>query len=474
MTMPILLVPGLNCTAEIYAHQVPALWQFGPVTIANHTSRELDDRDREGDPGGRTARVRARRLLDGWLHRVRDSAAGTRAGTRPGAARYLGAAGHARRQGEAAQRRRLDRAGEVRSRRVAGLSQRRASRPRERRRAQRRCTPACPWPTAPIPTSTSRLPSSNRPDSRPDLGAINVPTLVVVGEADAITIPEASREMAAGIIGAKLVIVAERRSHGIGRATRHSDRRNGRLDRLNSRQFRQINPTATTLRFPEPGGAQVSLDCATHSAWVDLILAVPTRDLRAAARLLMLAALVAPVLAACGGGRGAARQARRLQFEGIRCRGQSARHQCQESAQGWRPLHGRQALHGARQGLCADRGPHRLRRERQASWYGNDFHGRRTANGEIFSANAISCASPVLPLPCYVRVTNVDNGRSVVCRVNDRGPYMHGRVMDLSLPHRRHPWLRQQGHRQHPGAVYRARRRSTATTPACCWPASTG
>lgn len=67
-----------------------------------------------------------------------------------------------------------------------------------------------------------------------------------------------------------------------------------------------------------------------------------------------------------------------------------------------------------------------------ASWYGNDFHGRLTANGEIFAGNAISCASPVLPLPSYVRVTNLDNGRSVVCRVNDRGPYMHGRVMDLS------------------------------------------
>ena len=67
-----------------------------------------------------------------------------------------------------------------------------------------------------------------------------------------------------------------------------------------------------------------------------------------------------------------------------------------------------------------------------ASWYGQDFHGRRTANGEIFSANGISCASPVLPLPSYVRVTNLDSGRSMVCRVNDRGPYLHGRVMDLS------------------------------------------
>lgn len=67
-----------------------------------------------------------------------------------------------------------------------------------------------------------------------------------------------------------------------------------------------------------------------------------------------------------------------------------------------------------------------------ASWYGADFHGRRTANGEIFSANAISGAHPTLPLPSYVRVTNLDNGRSMLVRVNDRGPYLHGRVMDLS------------------------------------------
>ena len=67
-----------------------------------------------------------------------------------------------------------------------------------------------------------------------------------------------------------------------------------------------------------------------------------------------------------------------------------------------------------------------------ASWYGNDFHGRRTANGEIFSASAITGASPILPLPSYVRVTNLENGRSMVVRVNDRGPYLHGRVMDLS------------------------------------------
>ncbi|GLQ57777.1 septal ring lytic transglycosylase RlpA family protein [Devosia nitrariae] len=68
----------------------------------------------------------------------------------------------------------------------------------------------------------------------------------------------------------------------------------------------------------------------------------------------------------------------------------------------------------------------------EASWYGADFHGRRTANGEIFSANAITAAHPTLPLPSYVRVTNQRNGRSLVVRVNDRGPYMPGRIIDLS------------------------------------------
>lgn len=67
-----------------------------------------------------------------------------------------------------------------------------------------------------------------------------------------------------------------------------------------------------------------------------------------------------------------------------------------------------------------------------ASWYGSDFHGRRTANGEIFSANHITAAHPTLPMPSYVRVTNVENGRSLVVRVNDRGPYVSGRIIDLS------------------------------------------
>jgi rare lipoprotein A len=68
-----------------------------------------------------------------------------------------------------------------------------------------------------------------------------------------------------------------------------------------------------------------------------------------------------------------------------------------------------------------------------ASWYGGDFHGRYTANGEIFDENAISAASPTLPLPSYARVTDLRNHRSIVVRVNDRGPYVGNRVIDLSI-----------------------------------------
>ena len=67
-----------------------------------------------------------------------------------------------------------------------------------------------------------------------------------------------------------------------------------------------------------------------------------------------------------------------------------------------------------------------------ASWYGDDFHGRFTANGEIYDMNSISAAHPTLPLPSYVRVTNLANHRSLVVRVNDRGPYIGDRVIDLS------------------------------------------
>ncbi len=67
-----------------------------------------------------------------------------------------------------------------------------------------------------------------------------------------------------------------------------------------------------------------------------------------------------------------------------------------------------------------------------ASWYGALFHGRHTANGEIFDMERLSAAHPTLPLPVYVKVTNLDNGRSAVVRVNDRGPFRKGREIDLS------------------------------------------
>ena len=72
------------------------------------------------------------------------------------------------------------------------------------------------------------------------------------------------------------------------------------------------------------------------------------------------------------------------------------------------------------------------REEGLASWYGDDFHGRLTANGEVFDMASLSAAHPTLPMPCYVRVTNLANGKSLIVRVNDRGPYHGNRVMDVS------------------------------------------
>ena len=67
-----------------------------------------------------------------------------------------------------------------------------------------------------------------------------------------------------------------------------------------------------------------------------------------------------------------------------------------------------------------------------ASWYGPRFHGKTTANGEIFDTNAMTAASKTLPLDSYVQVTNPENKTSVIVRINDRGPYVGNRVMDLS------------------------------------------
>ena len=67
-----------------------------------------------------------------------------------------------------------------------------------------------------------------------------------------------------------------------------------------------------------------------------------------------------------------------------------------------------------------------------ASWYGELFQGRRTANGEIYDMDRLSAAHPTLPLPVYARVTNLNNGRTIVVRINDRGPYANDRIIDLS------------------------------------------
>jgi rare lipoprotein A len=80
--------------------------------------------------------------------------------------------------------------------------------------------------------------------------------------------------------------------------------------------------------------------------------------------------------------------------------------------------------------------PHtRLKPFRQrgvASWYGKQFHGKRTSSGERYNMYAMTAAHPTLPIPSYARVTALNNGRSVVVRINDRGPFLHGRIIDLS------------------------------------------
>ena len=80
-----------------------------------------------------------------------------------------------------------------------------------------------------------------------------------------------------------------------------------------------------------------------------------------------------------------------------------------------------------------------------ASYYAADFHGRHTANGEIFDMWALSAAHPTLPLPCLVYVTNVDNGRTLLLRVNDRGPYVNNRVIDVSRAAARYLGFESQG-----------------------------
>lgn len=158
---------------------------------------------------------------------------------------------------------------------------------------------------------------------------------------------------------------------------------------------------------------------------------VTTIPWRHAIRFVALAALIAPMIAACGGGLGAT--VNRAAFTSS------------EYGVGVSPRVSSSANPPKGGGRYQVGKPYTVRGKvytpaedpdyvatGEASWYGADFHGRRTANGEIFSANAITGAHPTLPLPSYVRVTNRENGRSVIVRVNDRGPYMPGRIMDLS------------------------------------------
>lgn len=67
-----------------------------------------------------------------------------------------------------------------------------------------------------------------------------------------------------------------------------------------------------------------------------------------------------------------------------------------------------------------------------ASWYGPQFHGKQTANGELFDENALTAAHPTLPMPVLARVTNLENGKSIIVRINDRGPFAAGREIDMS------------------------------------------
>ena len=73
-----------------------------------------------------------------------------------------------------------------------------------------------------------------------------------------------------------------------------------------------------------------------------------------------------------------------------------------------------------------------FRQRGRASWYGKRFHGNKTSSGEVYDMYRMTAAHPTLPIPSYARVTNLANGRSVVVRINDRGPFHAGRIIDLS------------------------------------------
>lgn len=206
MTTPILLVPGLNCTAEIYAHQVPALWQSGPVTVANHTE------------GTSIVEIAASILRDAppEFALVGFSMGG-----------YLAFEILRQARGRVLKLALLDTS--ARPDTPEGKEKRRAAIAlTEQGKFNLAVAQSFPNAVHPDHVGNAALKAlhvrmatavggeiytrqqtaiMNRPDSRPELAAIEVPTLVVVGDKDAITVPEAAREMAAGIADAKLVVV---------------------------------------------------------------------------------------------------------------------------------------------------------------------------------------------------------------------------------------------------------------------------
>jgi rare lipoprotein A len=90
------------------------------------------------------------------------------------------------------------------------------------------------------------------------------------------------------------------------------------------------------------------------------------------------------------------------------------------------------AANAAREAVLEPEGGKGYDRVGMASWYGGHFHGRQTADGEVFDRAELTAAHLTLPLPSYVRVTNLENNRSIVLRVNDRGPYVGNRLIDVS------------------------------------------
>ena len=227
-TMPILLVPGLVSSPRIYAPVVPALWRFGPVTVANHIRDDNMGDDRAADSRRGAAALRAGRAFDGRLHRLRNHAAGAGAGGQTGADQHPGAPRYA---GGDRPPPRPDRAG-------AGG---------EYRAILDELFPGFVHPSRRDDADLRQLVYDmgddvgaeafvrqqtaimGRPDSRPTLAWIKCPTLVLTGDEDN-TIPNSlSKEMADGIHGAKLVILSALRPPSAGRTAAGDGGRPGRM-----------------------------------------------------------------------------------------------------------------------------------------------------------------------------------------------------------------------------------------------------